>query len=359
MRTDPVLAGWQSRDVPDPAARLLTLLSLLQGGPQRSGAELADRLGVTPRTVRRDVERLRALGYGVLTEPGTAGYRLGPGTAPPPLLLDEEEAVALVLGLRAAPVPVAGGEEAAARALAKLQHVLPPRARARAGLLAGAVERVGEAAPPVAPDVLVAVAEACRRREVLRFDHRGRDGTASPRRAEPHRLVRAGRHWYLVAFDRDRDDWRTFRLDRLVPRAPTGPRFAPRPLPAPDAAAWVEERLAWRAWPVRATVRLHVPAPEAAERLWPGAGVLEADGAACLLHVGAPSTADLVRVVTSLDLGFEVVSGPAGFADALRELAARCLRAVAAPEDRREGWDEGPARRADPARGVGNRRGTH
>ncbi|GAB7190810.1 hypothetical protein NUM3379_15170 [Kineococcus sp. NUM-3379] len=222
-----------------------------------------------------------------------------------------------------------GAEDAAARALAKLERILPSRLRHRVGTLDGAVVRVPDGGPRVAPGVLVAIAEACRRQEVLRFGYTGHDGRGSLRRVEPHRLVSAGRHWYLVAFDTDRDDWRTFRVDRADLRVPTGPRFTPRPLPGGDAAAFVADGLSRRAWPVRATVLLHASAGVLAERLWPGTGVLEAvDGERCLLHVGAPDPADLVWVLTSTGVGFDVVSGPPELTAALRAQARRCLRAV-------------------------------
>jgi biotin operon repressor BirA-like protein len=218
------------------SGRLLRLLSLLQAHRDLSGAELAERLGVSRRTLRRDVERLRALGYPVDAVPGTPGYRLAAGAALPPLSLDDDEAIAVVVGLRttAGGSAVAGIEEPSLRALAKLEQVLPARLRYRVTTLHAATVRAGEApGPRGAAGTLMAIAEACRRRERLRFDYAGPRGDghgANVRSAEPHSLVSFDRRWYLVAWDTDRADWRTFRVDRLTPRAPTGPRFTPREL---------------------------------------------------------------------------------------------------------------------------------
>ena len=312
------------------STRLLELLSLLQTPREWSGTELAERLGVTTRTVRRDIERLRELGYPVHATRGTAGYRLGAGASLPPLLLDDEEAVAVAVGLRtAAGGSVAGIEETSVRALAKLEQVLPPRLRHRVRTLHTSTVRVGPAGPVVGPDVLMAVAEACRRRERLRFDYTGARGDTAVRAAEPHSLVSFGRHWYLVAWDVDREDWRVFRVDRLTPRTPTGPRFTPKPPPDGDFATYLAHRLSARTWSFQAVVTLHEPAEALAERVWPGMGVLEAvDERSCLLHVGAEAPADLVWMITSIDADFTLVSGPAELADALRAQAARCLGAL-------------------------------
>ncbi|WP_026403695.1 helix-turn-helix transcriptional regulator [Actinomadura rifamycini] len=311
------------------SARLLRLLSLLQTHRDRSGAELAGRLGVTPRTVRRDVDRLRDLGYPVHAARGTAGYRLGAGSSLPPLLLDDDEAVAVAVGLRTAGT-VAGIEETALRALAKLERVLPARLRYRVGALNAATVRTGAApGPAVDPGALVAIADACRRHESLRIDYRSPRGGETRRTVEPHRLVSFGRHWYLVAWDPGRDGWRTFRVDRLTPRTPPGPRFVPRPPPDGDAAAYLERTLSSRAWPVRATVVLHVPADDAAERVWPGMGTVEpVDDRSCRLHVGADTPADLVWMITSVGVGFTLADGPPELADALRVQARRCLDAL-------------------------------
>lgn len=307
------------------SARLLRLLSLLQTRCEWSGKELAAHLGVTTRTVRRDVERLRDLGYPVHADRGTAGYRLGSGASLPPLLLDDDEAVAVALGLRTA----VGIEETSSRALVKLEQVLPPRLRHRVNTLQTATVRVGGPGPRVDPDTLMTIAEACRRRERLRFDYTGVSGGRSLRTVEPQSLVSFHRHWYLVAWDVERDDWRSFRVDRMDPRTPTGPRFPPRQPPDGDVAAYLARRLSSGTWPFQATVTLHESAGSAAERVWPGMGVVEAvDDHSCLLHVGADTPSALVWMITAVDADFTLVSGPPELAAALRVQAARCLRAV-------------------------------
>ncbi|MEV4196507.1 helix-turn-helix transcriptional regulator, partial [Streptomyces toxytricini] len=234
---------------------------------------------------------------------------------------------------------VRGVEEAAGRALAKLEQVLPPRLRHRAGTLHAATVRAGTApAPEVRPDTLVALAEACRRRERLRFDYTSPRLGSTVRTVEPHSLVSFDRHWYLVAWDTDRADWRTFRVDRLAPRTPSGPRFTPRELPGGDAAAFLAMRLSAQAWPFQATVVLHEPAAVAAERVWPGMGVVEhVDERSCLLRLGADSARDLAWMITSVDTDFTLADAPPELADALAAQAARCLDAVrAAPAAREE-----------------------
>ncbi|SFB48093.1 Predicted DNA-binding transcriptional regulator YafY, contains an HTH and WYL domains [Amycolatopsis marina] len=313
------------------SARLLKLLSLLQTHHEWSGTELAERLSVTTRTVRRDVERLRDLGYPVHAVQGTAGYVLGAGAVLPPLLLDDEEAVAVVVGLRtAAGGSVAGIEEASLRALSKLEQVLPSRLRHRVNTLHTATVRAGAApGPQVSAETLMSIAEACRRHEGMRIDYTSHHGAETTRAVEPHSLVSFGRHWYLVAFDIDRDDWRTFRVDRLVARTPTGPRFTPRQPPYDDVATYLAHQLSSRTWPYQATVTLHESAGAVAERVWPGMGVVEAiDEDSCLLHLGADSPSSLVWMITSVGTDFTLVSGPPELADAFRAQAARCLRAV-------------------------------
>ncbi|WP_067841834.1 helix-turn-helix transcriptional regulator [Nocardia lijiangensis] len=312
------------------SARLLKLLALLQTHRDWTGAELAERLAVTSRTVRRDVDRLRELGYPVHATRGTAGYRLGAGAALPPLLLDDEEAIAVAVGLRnASDGTVAGIEEAALRALTKLEQVLPPRLRHRVRTLRAATIRVGAPAATVEPDTLMAIADACQRRERLRFDYRAHDGSTGSREVEPHSLVHFSRHWYLVAWDVDRADWRTFRVDRLTPRIPTGPRFTPRELPEGDAAAYLSMRLSARAWPCRATVLLHASAEVAGPRIWPGMGVVEAvDAHRCRLHLGADTPEALTWMITSVDLDFTLLSGPQELVAALRAQATRCTVAL-------------------------------
>src|SRR5215217_3859997 len=224
------------------SARLLRLLSLLQSRRDWSGAELADRLAISARTVRRDVERLRDLGYPVHATRGIAGgYRLGAGAALPPLLLDDEEAVAVAVGLRTAASGgvVAGIEETSVRALAKLEQVLPSRLRRRVNAVAAYTVPFEGWGPTVDAETLTAIAGACRDLVRLRFGYRAPDGTTSRRLVEPHRLVHTGRRWYLAAWDCDREDWRSFRVDRIEPRLSTDRRFEPREPPHGDAAKYV------------------------------------------------------------------------------------------------------------------------
>lgn len=314
------------------SARLLKLLSLLQARREWAGAELAVRLEVSERTVRRDVGRLRDLGYPVHASRGTGGaYRLGAGAALPPLLLDDDEAVAIAVGLRtAARNPVTGIEETSVRALAKLEGVLPARLRRRVSALAGYVVPIppDSPAPEVDADVLTTLAAACRDHERVRFDYRSHDGTASVRRAEPHRLVCWGRRWYLVAWDTDRAEWRTFRVDRIAPRVPAGPRFAPRELPeGGDVAAWVARRVSVAGFRFRARVIVRAPASVVAARINPAVGMVEAiDDESCVLATGADSVETVAVYLGLLDADFSV-AGPPDLVERLRVLAGRYQRA--------------------------------
>ncbi|MFI9511072.1 helix-turn-helix transcriptional regulator [Nocardia sp. NPDC052566] len=312
------------------SARLLKLLALLQTHRDWTGTDLAERLGVTGRTIRRDVERLRELGYPVHATQGTAGYRLGAGASLPPLLLDDEEAVAVAVGLRSASDgTVAGIEEASLRALTKLEQVLPPRLRHRVRTLRASTVRVGTPGGAVAPDTLMAVAEAIQRKERLRFDYRAHDGRTGGRAVEPHHLVHFSRRWYLVGWDVDRGDWRTFRADRMTPKIPTGPRFTPREVPEGDVAKYLSRQLSTNAWPYQATVLLHRSAEYAAERIWPGMGVVEAvDEHTCHFHVGSETPEALVWMITSTDLDFTLLTGPPELTAALHAQSLRCARAL-------------------------------
>ncbi|BCB81945.1 WYL domain-containing protein [Phytohabitans flavus] len=314
------------------SARLLRLLSLLQAKRDWSGAALAERLEVSERTVRRDVERLRDLGYPVHATRGTdGGYRLGAGAAMPPLLLDDDEAVAVAVGLRtAAGGTVAGIEETSVRALAKIEQVLPARLRHRVNALQSYTVPVppDRPAPTVDPAVLTLLAAACRDAERVRFDYRGHDGTATTRSVEPHRLVSWGRRWYLVGWDVDRQDWRTFRVDRIAPRSPTGPRFAPREDPPGGAAAHVARGVSAAAWRHTARVVVHAPAATVAERINPAVGVVEAlDEQTCVLDTGADTIATLAVYLGLLDADFEVTSPPE-LVSYLRSLSDRYARAT-------------------------------
>jgi predicted DNA-binding transcriptional regulator YafY len=310
------------------SARLLRLLSLLQARRHWAGADLAERLGVTERTVRRDVERLRGLGYPVHATPGVAGgYRLGAGGALPPLLLDDEEAVAVAVGLRTgAGGTVAGIEEASVRALAKLEQVMPPRLRSRISALATATVPLSMAVPTVNPDTLTVIASACRDSERLHFTYSDRDGATSIRAVEPHKLVHTGRRWYLVAYDLDRDDWRTFRLDRLALPLTTGPRFTPRD--PPDAAAYVSTNVSSAPYRYQARIRLHAPLATVAAEVPPTVGSLEpVDDTACVLTTGADSLWLIALHIGLMGFEFEVLEPPE-LVDYLRALAARLLRGV-------------------------------
>jgi predicted DNA-binding transcriptional regulator YafY len=315
------------------SARLLRLLSLLQTRPDWSGAELAERLGVSARTIRRDVERLRDLGYPVHAARGVAGYRLGAGMALPPLLLGDEEAVAVAVGLRTAAAGVTGIEEASLGALAKLEQLLPSRLRRRVNALQASTLPVpGDGPDPrVDPEVLVVLAAACRDRERLRLAYRDHQGTVGGRAVEPCRLVNWGRRWYLVAWDLDREGWRILRVDRVEPTTltPTGQRFTPRELPeGGDLAAYVSRRVSAAGWRHHARVRVHAPPEEIRRRIPAAAGVVEAvDEETCLLHTGADTLETLAVYLGMLGADFEVGEPPELVAH-LRDLADRYRRAT-------------------------------
>ncbi|WP_433145383.1 helix-turn-helix transcriptional regulator [Actinomadura nitritigenes] len=294
------------------SARLLKLLSLLQTHREWSGAELAERLGVTMRTVRRDVERLRALGYPVHAVPGAPGYRLGAGSDLPPLLLDDDEAVAVAVGLRtAAGGTVSGIEETSVRALAKLERVLPSRLRHRVHALQSMTVPMTGAAAPVASEVLTAIAAACRDHEVLRFDYRTHEGRESSRSAEPHRLVHSGRRWYLVGWDVGKEDWRTYRVDRLRLRTPNGPRFVPRDPPDEDLASYLSRAISSAPYRHRARFTMHAPAEVVTGHMPPTMGTVEpVDADTCTLLCGANDLDEIVVWVALMDIGFEVHEPP-------------------------------------------------
>jgi len=228
----------------------------------------------------------------------------------PPLLLDDEEAVAVAVGLStAAGGTVAGIEESSLRALTKLQQVLPSRLRHQVNALQTATVAINREGPRVDPEVLTLIARACRDNETLRFNYRSHDGSEGIRRAEPHRLVCWGRRWYLVAWDTDRQDWRTFRADRVLLRTPNGPRFAPRDPPGGDVAAYVSQRLGTAMWPVQARIRVHAPAASIAGRTM---GIVEPiDEQACFLSLGGESlhVLALTRSFRALSLDLRVRRG--------------------------------------------------
>lgn len=328
------------------SSRLLSLLSLLQARRDWPGAVLAERLDVSPRTLRRDVDRLRELGYPVRAVKGPdGGYRLDAGTRLPPLLFDDEQAVALAVALRTATATGAGIEDGAARALATLRQVMPARLRHRIDALqVTSVERSATRPQPQAdPGVLMALSAAVQAREVLRFDHAPADHAPArpadtapeaappPRRVEPHHLVARGGRWYLVAWDLDREDWRVFRADRVTPRTPTGPRFTRRELPGGDVAAFLTGRFRGSDgsadWPCRGTAVLHLPASAVSPHSSDGT-VEELGPDRCRLTTGSWSWASLAAAFCLFDTDVEVV-GPPALAEAFARLADRCARAAA------------------------------
>jgi predicted DNA-binding transcriptional regulator YafY len=319
----------------DTSARLLRLLSLLQTPRDWTGTELAERLEVSTRTVRNDIERLRGLGYPVhATRGAVGGYRLEAGAALPPLLLDDDEAIAVAVGLRTAAGGSIGGiEETSLRALAKLEQVLPTRLRRRVNALQTFTVLVprDEREPTVDPNVLTVLAAACRDHDRLRFAYRDRGGATSRRDVEPYRLVSWGRRWYLVAWDTERTDWRTFRVDRLEPRLPVGQRFAPRALPEEDVAAYVARGVAESAWRFRARVRVQAPAEVIAERIGRWVGTVEPiDERTCVLDAGANTMETLAVYLGMLDADF-TVSDPPELVDHLRRLTDRYRRSTDTP----------------------------
>jgi predicted DNA-binding transcriptional regulator YafY len=311
------------------SARLLRLLSLLQTPREWAGSDLAERLEVDVRTVRRDIDKLRNLGYPVHASSGVSGYRLGAGAKLPPLLLDDEEAVAVAVGLgTGANGSVTGIEEASVRALAKLDQVLPSRLRHRVTLLHSVTVNVPATGPSVDPGTLTAIAAACRDHLRLRFDYRTHDGSAAPRITEPHRLVHTGRRWYLVGWDVEREDWRTYRVDRLVPRIPTGPSFTPREAPDVDLAGYLSRGVSTAAYRYRARITLHVPPAVAAERVPPTIGAIEAvDEHSCLLRTGSNSLDELALHVGLFGFRFQVHEPPELVAH-IGALAARLAESV-------------------------------
>jgi len=312
------------------SARLLRLLSLFQAQRYWAGAELSKRLDVTGRTLRRDVDRLRSLGYPVHSTSGVAGgYQLGAGTTLPPLLLDDDEAVAAALGLRtAATGSVVGIEEASVRALLKLEQVLPPRLRHRVAALHGYVVSMSSRGPTVAAERLSFIASACRDHAGLRFKYNDRSGTASARIVEPHRVVHTGYRWYLVAWDSARKDWRTFRVDRIEGKLKTSLRFKPRKAPEGDFAAFVAKSLSQVPYPCRARVTLNAAIETLARRIPPSAGVLEPiDKCSCLLHTGAYSLETIAIHLSFLGVDFQVHEPPE-LLEHIRSVAERLRRAV-------------------------------
>jgi predicted DNA-binding transcriptional regulator YafY len=353
----PVVPVGPIRGMLETSARLLRLLSLLQARREWTGGELAERLAITPRTVRRDVEKLRGLGYPVEATPGVAGgYRLGRGASMPPLLLDDEEAVAVAVGLRtAAGGSVTGLAETSLRALAKLEQLLPARLRHRVTAVHAAVVPMPARGPAVDADALISLAAACRDNLRARFGYRadyrsGQERQESLRNVEPHRLVHTGRLWYLIGFDLDRQDWRTFRVDRMRLWTPTGPRFTPRE-PPPDLPGYVSQSLSTAPYRYQAKILMHAPLAVVAERTSPSAGRLVAlDEHTCVLLTGSNSLDELALYVAIKGVDFEVLEPPELLAK-ISELADRLQKARAGtpsagasqPPASRTPGDPGPA----------------
>ncbi len=314
------------------ASRMLQLLSLLQTHRYWPGGELAGRLEVSDRTLRRDVDRLRELGYPVHAVRGAAGgYQLQAGAAMPPLLLDDEEAVAIVVGLRAAASGMVEGiEDTSVRALGKVVQVMPPRLRRRVDALQAYTVPAAfgsmSGGPTIDPDVLTTLAQACRDDERLRFGYRTREGDAMERSVEPHRLVSVGRRWYLVAWDLTRHDWRSFRVDRMSDAAATGVRFRQRELPAADAPEFVQSGL--RSIPQRhhVSVLVHTSADAVRRVVDRWGSVEELTGGRCRLTMDVDDLAWPMFVLAGTDADFEI-EGPDELRERTAEVGARFSRA--------------------------------
>ena len=317
----------------DTAARLLSLLALLQTRPDWTSTELGARLGVTPRTIRNDIDRLRELDYPVDATRGAAGgYRLGAGAKLPPLLLDDEEAVAVAIGLRAA-TGIAGVEESSTRALSKLEQVLPSRLRPTVEALATVIERAPENNDTDAPDpevdaaVLTAVASAIRGVEWIRFDYQG-----AARLVEPYRLLSWARRWYLVGRDPSSGEWGTFRADWIELRMPTRRRFDPVELPGGDYTAFAMRSIAESGWKVHARLRVAAPADAVLARIHHAVGVVEAvSDSESILVTGADSLDTIAAYIGMLGMDFTVES-PDELRALLLTYSERYARAARQPD---------------------------
>lgn len=326
----------------DTSARLLRLLSALQMHRYWNGQELAEHLEVTSRTLRRDVDRLRSLGYVVDATSGPGGgYQLGKGAAVPPLLLDDDEAVAVAVSLRSAADAFVGLGETVMGVLVKLDQMLPARLRRRVGALQSVTVSVTDGQPLLDPHVLTTIAAACRDNEQLTFAYRDHEGKPSTRRVEPHGLAHTGnRRWYLVAWDIDREDWRTFRVDRVDARVTVGPRFVPRKPPA-DLAEYVARSISDVPYRYRARIKLGGSLETMSRQIPPWCGVLEPlDDESCVLATGAGSIEALVAQMLLTGVDFELIE-PQELAPELRAIAQRLERATRGP-----GRDTGTPRTA-------------
>ena len=315
-------------------SRVIALLNLLQSHRQWSGAELADRLGVTGRTLRRDIDRLRGLGYSIAAVRGAlGGYRLEAGSALPPLLLTNDEAVVMAIGLRlAATQALADAEQTTVSALAKFEQVLPAALRERVNALAVAVQPQSPRASRISPELLGQLALASRDHERIRFHYRDRNGEESDRAVEPHGLVAAERHWFLVGWDVQRDAWRTFRVDRISSFLGARLRFTPRELPAADAAAFVSAAVAAlrTAKRLEGSVVLRMPLAAMQEHFGPwGAAATAIDAERTLWPIVADSTVSLLSALAWVPAGVEFeLRGSEAFLAFAREAVDRMSRAV-------------------------------
>lgn len=321
-------------------ARALHLLSLLQAHRFWTGADLAERLEVSLRTLRRDVDQLRELGYPVTARPGVdGGYELAAGAVLPPLVLDDEEAVALAVGLQAATQgSVAGMAEAAVQALAKVVQVMPAALRDRVEALRAMTEPAswGAVRDPIDPRVLTTLAQACRDAERVTFGYTPAGRERAERAVEPFRLVSLGRRWYLVAYDLDRHDWRSFRLDRLDAPQRTGARFRPRDLPAQDAAAFVRAGVSRQAGEqMTVTAVVQAPAEEVRARIGSWSQVEARSDGSCLVTMTADVLDWPAMALGSVGAEFSVL-GPPAFAAFLDQWSGRFARAVAGLTPRTE-----------------------
>jgi predicted DNA-binding transcriptional regulator YafY len=315
------------------SARLLRLLTLLQSRATWTGAELTERLEVTARTLRRDVDRLRALGYPVDSTTGPAGgYRLGAGASLPPLMLDNDEGLAVALALHGGASDVKGVAEAGRRALAKLDQVLPARLRKRLEAVRTSVVRAPGAGPKVELSVVDALAAACSEHRLVSFGYRDKEGRATRRLVEPQRLVLSERRWYLAAWDRAREDWRTFRVDRIAAPVEPGAAFAPRPAPDGDVAGFVTRGTSWRGARHQARVLFEAPIEKLRERIPPAYGELTAVGKRrCRLETGGPTLDGMAMWFVMASVPFTIESPRelrTHVAALAKRLARACSRAV-------------------------------